>query len=71
MNMRLSEAQELALYQWIDTLDKLNISSRPAAVLTTTHSILCEGNPGENQKLGAHWLKYFIERHPEYNCVQY
>lgn len=69
-NMRLSDAQELVLCQWIDTLDKLEIPLRPVAVLGAAHLILWEANP-EVKKLGLHWLKHFFVCHPDYYCMRH
>lgn len=51
-------------------MDKLEIPPRPAAILTSAHSIMREADPNA-KKLGAHWLKRFFNRHPEYKRVRH
>jgi hypothetical protein len=69
-NQRLDSLQEQALCQYIDALDKLGLSPRRDQIATAANSILQEAYPKDQTKpptLGDHWLRRFLQRHPEYH----
>lgn len=66
---RLDEAQEAALRRHIDFLDEFGVTPKYKQISAAANLILCEHHKptdGPRPKVGAHWLKRFLKRHPEY-----
>jgi hypothetical protein len=62
---KLSKAKELALYKYIDRLDRINLSLRKELIRAAADYILQESaQPGEAiQTVGNDWVTRFIERY--------
>ena len=68
-NRKLSEDQELAVYQYLDPLDSIGTSARIAMVSSCANAILGYGHTGSDPppRVGDHWASRFLDRHPEYH----
>jgi hypothetical protein len=64
---KLNSIQEEALCHWIDYHNKLGLSVKHSEIATAALSILQEIEP-DTAIISDKWLKYFLDRHPEY-CV--
>ncbi len=60
------EAQEGAICEYIDCLDKGNMFARPKMILRAANYLI----RFENRVLGYQWLKLFLERNPKYHICK-
>lgn len=63
-NKALSDAQELAICEYIERLDSWEMSARPRMVERAANYLL--SLDGSNRVVGPHWTRRFLDRHPEY-----
>ena len=68
-NKALSDAQELAVCDYLDLLDKGSHKARYFMPTKCANSILAEAHPTEKRPptVSQHWSRRFLERHPQYN----
>ena len=68
-NLKLTEDQELAVYQYLDRLDSIGTSAPQQMVAGCPNAILQYGHIGEGAApvVGSHWASRFLARHPEYH----
>ena len=62
-NKALTEEQEVAIREYIDRLDKINMYARLQMIVGAANYLICF----ENRTVGHQWLKRFLERNPEYH----
>ena len=64
-HMKLSPGQELALCEYVDRLDRLNLSVRRELIRGAANFILQQSTPPgqQPQVVGNHWIARFINRH--------
>jgi hypothetical protein len=65
-NMRLNEAQELAIVEYIKILDDLGLEPTRRIIQKTANSLLPEDQP----PLGARWVSRFLLRNPQFSLVK-
>ncbi|KAJ5712175.1 hypothetical protein N7488_006331 [Penicillium malachiteum] len=68
-NRKLDTEQEKALCVYIDQLDKARIHIKPAQITKSANFILSLAHTDPSTllpKIGEHWVKRFLHRHPEY-----
>jgi hypothetical protein len=67
---KLSQPQEIALCNYIDRLDRINLAVRKELIQSAANFILKESTqPGQEvQQVGVLWVNRFIKRH-KYHCV--
>lgn len=63
-NKVLSEAQELAICEYVERLDSWEMSARPQMVERAANYLL--SLDGSNRVVGSHWTRRFLDRHPEF-----
>lgn len=63
-NRTLSEAQELAVCEYIDRLDSWEMSARPQMVERAANYLLSLDS--SDRVVSPHWTRRFLNRHPEY-----
>ena len=68
-NRKLSEDQELAVYQYLDRLDAVGTSARIPMVSSCGNAILGYGHTGPDPlpPVGDHWVPCFLDPHPDYH----
>ncbi|KAI9039381.1 DNA-binding domain-containing protein [Aspergillus affinis] len=69
-NLKLTEAQNSALIQYIECWAKVGLPPRPKMVRTAADSILKEAHDDPNTlppTVGDKWLSRWLIRHPQYN----
>ncbi|KAJ5733620.1 hypothetical protein N7493_002406 [Penicillium malachiteum] len=69
-NRKLDTEQEKALCVYIDQLDKAGIHIKPAQIEKSANFILSlayTDSTNPPPKIGEHWVKRFLCRHPEYH----
>ena len=71
-NLRLNLAQELALCQYLDTLDKVGISTRRRMLINCANSILQASHPDSTSPptVSRQWAGRFLKRHREYTVIR-
>ena len=57
-NKALTEEQEVAIREYIDRLDKINMCARPQMIVGAANYLI----RFENRVVGHQWLKQFLER---------
>ena len=62
-NKALTEEQEVAIREYIDRLDKINMCARPQMIVGAANYLI----RFENRVVGHQWLKRSLERNPEYH----
>ena len=62
-NKALSDAQELAICEYIERLDSWEMSARPQMIERAANYLLFLD--GSNREVGPHWTRQFLDRHPE------
>ena len=72
---RLREAEERAVLEFIDRLDRLGIEATRAEVVDSANYMLkqrlvVEPDRWGNKPLGDHWLQRFLKRHPNIRVVK-
>ena len=68
-NRKLTEEQEGALCQYLDSLDDIYISATRKQCSATANLLLMRAHgsqPGSPPTVGEHWVTKFLKRHPEY-----
>ena len=62
-NKALSDEQEVAIRQYIEQLDKINMCARPRMIIGAANHLL----RSEDRVVGHQWFKRFLARNPEYH----
>jgi Tc5 transposase DNA-binding domain len=72
VNCKLSEVQEAALIQYIQTLDGISTGVRPEQVISTANSILREDfiSDGTPSVVSECWPHRFFKRYPVLNMMK-
>jgi hypothetical protein len=70
-NKRLSEDEELVVCLYLDRLEAIGTAARKQMITGCANDILRRGfTPSESDteppKVGLHWTRRFLERHPEF-----
>ena len=65
---KLDESQESALCRYIDFLDSIFFPPKRPVIAAAANAILASNHIGPTKPptIGDHWLKRFLQRHPEY-----
>jgi hypothetical protein len=65
---KLDESQESALCRYINFLDSIFFPPKRPIIAAAANAILasCHSGPTKPPTIGDHWLRRFLQRHPEY-----
>src|ERR1700751_2692101 len=67
---RLTDAQDSALRAWIEFMDSCCLSPTRHMIENCANSILrqaASASPSNPPKVGQHWVRRYLKRHPEYH----
>src|SRR5450432_1389733 len=70
-NCKLTATEELALVQWILSMDQRGLAPRPDSVRQMANLLLkkrSNSNSNSNSQVGQNWVYNFVRRHPELQC---